>query len=128
MSPSSQWRHSVSCDNPSTFPGSRLPSQTAPLQQQVTDEVVRDLVENRKSLSGELECPSLSQNSQSSLEDVHEYAEVGFLHVVMYMHTFYFTGLYDVYFTTQTYIIIHSCIHTRTHTHTHTHTRTHTHT
>ena len=89
MSPSTQWRHSVSCDNPSTFAGSRPPSQTVSLQQQVSDEVMRDLVENRKSLSGE--CPSLSQNSQSSLEDVHGYAEVGFLHVVMYVHAFYFT-------------------------------------
>ena len=83
MSSSTQWRHSIACDSPSTLAGSQPPSKTILPQPQVNDEVARNLVENRNSLSGD--CPPLSQNGQSSLEGIHDhvYAEVGFLYVGM---------------------------------------------
>ena len=71
----SQMRHSVSCENPIIFSRSRPSSQTVLLQQQVSNEVVRNLVENRSCFSRDYN--TLPRNSRLSLESMPEYGEVG---------------------------------------------------
>ena len=61
MTSVTQWRRSVSGDSASSFTERRPASETILLQQQVTDQVMRNLVENRSSVSS-----SLSHGSQSS--------------------------------------------------------------
>ena len=75
-SPSTQWRHSVACDSLGSYTGSRPPSKTILLQQQVNDEVVRNLVENRSCFSKNYN--TSSQTSQLSLESIPEPGEVGY--------------------------------------------------
>ena len=68
-----QWRQSVYGDNPGFFTLSR-PQSAVLLQQQATDEMVRNAVENRNRFSRDYK--TLPRNSRLSLASMPECAEV----------------------------------------------------
>ena len=78
MTSLTQWRRSVCGDDLSSFAERRPPSETILLQQQVTDEAMRNLVENRSSASS-----PLSQSSLSSSINMLQVEDISCLYVVM---------------------------------------------